>query len=239
MTDEEICREYRLAKYPGKQVKILAEENGCSMGTIYNILRANGVQFKSDRTAGKKGDDSNMETKTSPGKEPAPPAQEPPWSPLPAAPPQAAADFDEAAPKQRDKAPQETAEAAVARSIKEASMPLLSAQTHFPREPWPWASSEDNPECSADLRGLIRTLQAAEGWPPTAQQPQVTAPAAAGESGNICRISRADLSRMWHILGRLQGVLEASAEAGKPGEVMKDACDELEVILCGIQQDAG
>ena len=44
---------------------------------------------------------------------------------------------------------------------------------------------------------------------------------------------------MWHILGRLQGVLEASAEVGKPGEVMKDACDELEVILCGIQQDAG
>ena len=217
MTDEEICREYRLAKYPGKQVKILAEENGCSMGTIYNILRANGVQFKSDRTAGKKGDDSNMETKTSPGKEPAAPAQEPPWSPLPAAPPQAAADFDEAAPKQRDKASQETAEAAVARSIKEASMPLLSAQTHFPREPWPWASSEDS---------------AGAGVMPDA-------PAAAEEGGNIYRISRKDLSRMWHILGRLQGVLEASAEAGKPGEVMKDACDELEVVLCGIQQDAG
>ena len=65
------------------------------------------------------------------------------------------------------------------------------------------------------------------------------APAAAEESGNIYRISGKDLSRMWHILGRLQGVLEASAEAGRPGEVMKDACDELEVILCGIQQDAG
>lgn len=280
MTDEEICREYRLAKYPGKQVKILAEENGCSMGTIYNILRANGVQFKSDRTASKKGDDSNMETKTSPGKEPAAPAQEPPWSPLPAAPPQAAADFDETAPKQRDKAPKETAEAAVARSIKEASRPLLSAQTHFPREPWPLASSEDSagagvmpdapaaagteeriatapagprndvageeraaPEREAkyvrDWRPLLRTLSD-KVLATCIHSPESGAePAEAGESGNVYRISGADVSRMWHILGRLQGVLEASAEAGRPGEVMKDACDELEVILCGIQQDAG
>lgn len=194
MTDEEICREYRLAKYPGKQVKILAEENGCSMGTIYNILRANGVQFKSDRTAGKKGDDSNMETKTSPGKEPAAPAQEPPWSPLPAAPPQAAADFDDLGP---------------------SSLPDV----------------QDIPEASA-APGM--TSPPLRGSPPLEGRQE-----AAEEGGNIYRISRKDLSRMWHILGRLQGVLEASAEAGKPWEVMKDACDELEVILCGIQQDAG
>lgn len=212
MTDEEICREYRLAKYPGKQVKILAEENGCSMGTIYNILRANGVQFKSDRTAGKKGDDSNMETKTSPGKEPAAPAQEPPWSPLPAAPPQAAADFDDLGPSSLPDV----------QDIPEAS-----------------AAPGREAEYVRDWRGLLRTL--ADNVRATCiLSPESGAePAEAEESGNIYRISRADLSRMWHILGRLQGVLEVSAEAGKPGEVMKDACDELEVILCGIQQDAG
>ena len=149
--------------------------------------------------------------------DPAPttPTADPEWPPLPSAPPQAAADFDEAAPKQRDEAPQETAEAAVARSIKEASMPLLSAQTHFPREPWPWASSEDSAGACV----------------------MPDAPAAAGEGGSSFRISGKDLSRMWHVLGRLQGVLEASAEAGRPGEVMKDACDELEVLLGGIQAD--
>ena len=227
MSDEEIRREYRLAKDPKKQLKILADENDCSVSTIRSIVSADQtrVTLPSQEPAEKEAE------KEKDG------VEEYDFSPLPSAPPQAAADFDEAAPKQRDKAPQETAEAAVARSIKEASRPLLSAQTHFPREPWPWASSEDNSECSADLRGLMRNF-ADGGWAPTAQQPPVTAPAAAGESGNIYRISGADLNRMWHILGRLQGVLEASAEAGRPGEVMKDACDELEVILCGIQQDA-
>lgn len=207
MSDEEIRREYRLAKDPKKQLKILADENDCSVSTIRSIVSADQMR----------GTLPNQEPAEKEAEKEKDGVEEYDFSPLPSAPPQAAADFDEAAPKQRDKAPQETAEAAVARSIKEASMPLLSAQTHFPREPWPWASSEDG---------------AGAGVMPDA-------PAAAEEGGNIHRISGKDLSRMWHILGRLQGVLEASAEAGKPGEVMKDACDELEVILCGIQQDAG
>ena len=207
MSDEEIRREYRLAKDPKKQLKILADENDCSVSTIRSIVSV-------DQPRGTLPSQEPAEKEAEKEKDG---VEECDFSPLPSAPPQAAADFDDAAPKQRDKAPQETAEAAVARSIKEASMPLLSAQTHFPREPWPWASSEDS---------------AGAGVMPDA-------PAAAEEGGNIYRISGKDLSRMWHILGRLQGVLDASAEAGKPGEVMKDACDELEVILCGIQQDAG
>lgn len=209
MSDEEIRREYRLAKDPKKQLKILADENDCSVSTIRSIVSA-------DQPRGTLPSQEPAEKEAEKEKDG---VEENDFSPLPSAPPQAAADFDEAAPKQRDKAPQETAEAAVARSIKEASRPLLSAQTHFPREPWPWVSSEDSAGA-----GVIAMPDA---------------PAAAGESGNIYRISGKDLSRMWHILGRLQGVLEASAEAGKPGEVMKDACDELEVILCGVQQDAG
>ena len=106
--------------------------------------------------------------------DPAPttPTADPEWPPLPSAPPQAAADFDELGP---------------------SSLPDV----------------QDIPEASA----------------------------AAGEGGSSFRISGKDLSRMWHVLGRLQGVLEASAEAGRPGEVMKDACDELEVLLGGIQAD--
>ena len=219
MTDEEICREYRLAKYPGKQVKILAEENGCSMGTIYNILRANGVQFKSDRTAGKKGDDSNMETKTSPGKEPAAPAQEPPWSPLPAAPPQAAADFDELGPSSLPDV-QDIPEASAAAGTEER----IATAPAGPRNDGAGEESAAPGMTSPPLRG-----------PPPLEGRQE----AAEEGGNIYRISGKDLSWMWHILGRLQGVLEASAEAGRPGEVMKDACDDLEVLLRGIQQDAG
>ena len=230
MSDEEIRREYRLAKNPAKQIKILADENDVSRETIRRIVcekpspppKLSGfVPFQELAEKQKEKEKDNMpEDESIPLRVSAEgelPSETPTWHPLPSAPPQAAADFDEAAPKQRDEAPQETAEAAVARSIKEASMPLLSAQTHFPREPWPWASSEDSAGACV----------------------MPDAPAAAGEGGGACRISGKEQSRMWHILGRLQGVLEASAEAGRPGEVMKDACDELEVILRGIQQDAG
>lgn len=218
MSDEEIRREYRLAKDPKKQLKILADENDCSVSTIRSIVSADQPRgtLPSQEPAEKEAEKEKNMIVIDPA--PTTPTADPEWPPLPSAPPQAAADFDEAAPKQRDMDTNETAEAAVARSIKEASMPLLSAQTHFPREPWPWVSSEYS--------------AGAVGMP--------DAPAAAEEKGgDIYRISGKDLSRMWHILGRLQGVLEASAEAGKPGEVMKDACDELEVVLCGIQQDAG
>lgn len=210
MSDEEIRREYRLAKDQKKQLKILADENDCSVSTIRSIVSADQlggfvpIQELVEKEAGK---EKNMIVI-----DPAPttPTADPEWPPLPPAPPQAAADFDELGP---------------------SSLPDV--------QDIPEASAEAGREAeyTADLRELIRNL-ADGGWAPTAQQPQVTAPAAA-EGGNIYRISGADLSRMWHILGRLQGVLEASAEAGKPGEVMRDACDELEVILCGIQQDAG
>ncbi len=257
MSDEEIRREYRLAKDPKKQLKILADENDCSVSTIRSIVSADQPRgtLPSQEPAEKEAEKEKNMIVIDPA--PTTPTADPEWPPLPPAPPQAAADFDEAAPKQRDEAPQETAEAAVARSIKEASMPLLSAQTHFPREPWPRASSEDNPECSADLRELLRNLVDG-GWTPAEVAPgdaaaagteegnaphqSSAAKASSGgsrESGNGRWVSGKDLSRMWHILGRLQGVLEASAAVGKPGEVMKDACDELEVILCGIQQDAG
>jgi hypothetical protein len=261
MSDEEIRREYRLAKDPKKQLKILADENDCSVSTIRSIVSADQLSgFVPIQELVEKEKEKETEKKMI-VIDPAPttPTAEPEWPPLPSAPPQAAADFDDAAPKQRDEAPQETAEEAVARSIKEASRPLLSAQTHFPREPWPWPSSEDNSECSADWRGLVRNLadearatcihspesgaepaEAGMTSPPLRGSPPLEGrQEAAGESGPAFRISGKDLSRMWHVLGRLQGVLEASAEAGRPGEVMKDACDELDVILCGIQQDAG
>lgn len=134
---------------------------------------------------------------------------DPEWPPLPSAPPQAAADFDDLGP---------------------SSLPDV----------------QDIPEASAapvrevkyvrDWRGLLRTL-ADDVRETCIHSPESGAePAEAAAGGYTYRISWADLSRMWHILGRLQGVLEASAEAGRPGEVMKDACDELEVLLGGIQR---
>lgn len=175
MSDEEICREYRLAKYPGKQVKILAEENGCSMGTIYNILRANGIQFKSDRAGGRKGDDANVEAKTDPEKVKTAAAAEPEWPPLPAAKPEAAADFDDPGP---------------------SSLPDV----------------QDLPEAGT-VTGVMK-LRAAE------RRYFLTEP---------------QLMELWFILGQLRGVLDASAEAGKPGEVMKDAVDELESLLRSLR----
>ena len=212
MSDEEIRREYRLAKDPKKQLKILADENDCSVSTIRSIVSADQlggfvpIQELVEKEAEK---EKNMIVI-----DPAPttPTADPEWPPLPSAPPQAAADFDELGPSSLPDV----------QDIPEAS-----------------AEAGREAECSVDLRGLMRTLSD-KVLATCIHLPESGAePAEAGESGNIYRISGADLSRMWHILGRLQGVLEASAEAGKPGEVMKDACDELEVILCGIQQDAG
>lgn len=211
MSDEEIRREYRLAKDPKKQLKILADENDCSVSTIRSIVSADQLSgfvpiqelVEKEAEKEKNGVEENDSI-------PLRVTAEPEWPPLPSAPPQAAADFDELGPSSLPDV----------QDIPEAS-----------------AEAGREAECSADLRGLVRNL-ADGGWAPTAQQPPVTVPAAA-EGGYIYRISWADLSRMWHVLGRLQGVLEASAEAGRPGEVMKDACDDLEVLLRGIQQDAG
>ena len=134
--------------------------------------------------------------------DPAPttPTADPEWPPLPSAPPQAAADFDDLGP---------------------SSLPDV----------------QDIPEASAAPRPYLPESGAAPQAAPLEHSGETSA--AAGGIGNLYRISGKDLSRMWHVLGRLQGVLEASAEAGRPGEVMKDACDELEVLLGGIQQDAG
>lgn len=45
MTDEEICREYRQAKTPLKQIRILADENGCTKREIAEILREAGEEL--------------------------------------------------------------------------------------------------------------------------------------------------------------------------------------------------
>ena len=44
MTDAEIIREYREAKTPLKQIRILADENQCSKAEIVTILRGAGLE---------------------------------------------------------------------------------------------------------------------------------------------------------------------------------------------------
>lgn len=46
MDDGEICRSYVLAKYPDKQIRILAELNDCRTTQIIKILEENNVQIK-------------------------------------------------------------------------------------------------------------------------------------------------------------------------------------------------
>ena len=211
MSDEEIRREFRLAKDPKKQLKILADENACSVSTIRSIVFADQlggfvpIQALAEKEAEKEKD--GMEENDS---IPLRVTPTPEWPPLPSAPPQAAEDFDDLGPSSMPDV----------QDIPEAS-----------------AGAGREAEYSADLRGLIRHL--ADPTPAACPcSPKSSAePDAAGEGGSSFRISGKDLSRMWHVLGRLQGVLEASAEAGRPGEVMKDACDELEVLLGGIQAD--
>lgn len=43
LNEKDICREYRMAKSPCKQVKILAELNCCSKNTILSVLKRNGL----------------------------------------------------------------------------------------------------------------------------------------------------------------------------------------------------
>jgi len=45
MTNEEICREYRQAKTPLKQIRILADLNGCTKREIADILREGGEEL--------------------------------------------------------------------------------------------------------------------------------------------------------------------------------------------------
>ena len=266
MSDEEIRREYRLAKDPKKQLKILADENDCSVSTIRSIVSADQPRgtLPSQEPAEKE-----AEFGSAPHQSPAATATlgesregaaaaeaAPSWPALPSAPP-LAGDFPEDSAAETAERKENSLELKNFVPIQDLAERLVSlpgtepaaAGTEertatAPAGPRNDGAGEERAapgreaDYYADCRGLMRNL-ADGGWAPTVQQPPVTVPAAAAEGGYIYRISWADLSRMWHILGRLQGVLEASAEAGRPGEVMKDACDELEVILCGIQQDAG
>lgn len=45
MTNEEICREYRLAKQPAKQIDVLADLNQCPKKVIVEILRQAGEKL--------------------------------------------------------------------------------------------------------------------------------------------------------------------------------------------------
>ena len=217
MSDEEIRREYRLAKDPKKQLKILADENDCSVSTIRSIVSADPlrgfvpIQELAEKEAEKE-KDGVEENDSIPLRVTA----EPEWPPLPSAPPQAAADFDDLGP---------------------SSLPDVQDIPEASVEARPYSPESGAAPQAAPLEHSSETSSSGRVVLPRPENGGTSAEA--GGSGNLYRISGKDLSRMWHILGRLQGVLGASAEAGRPGDVMKDACDELEVILCGIQQDAG
>lgn len=45
MTEQEVVKKYIQAQYKTRQVKILAELNGCSTATIEGILKKNGITF--------------------------------------------------------------------------------------------------------------------------------------------------------------------------------------------------
>ena len=45
MTDHEIVQSFKEAKFPGKQITILAELNRCSKEDIFNVLVNNGVEI--------------------------------------------------------------------------------------------------------------------------------------------------------------------------------------------------
>ena len=51
MTPEEICREYRQAKAPTKQIQILADLNGCKKDEIKQILIDGGEKLPGNMTA--------------------------------------------------------------------------------------------------------------------------------------------------------------------------------------------
>jgi hypothetical protein len=232
MTDEEICREYRLSKYPSKQIKILAEENDCSAQTIRNILRAAGLDLSRGRPPGPKAAASSMPLsefqaalqstfgaalQSELADKPEPDAS---WPPLPPA-PQGAGDCPE--------------DGGAGATEQEGSNVDLSGFTPVqgpmagPSSP-PSAEGRIGEEREEPNPTPDAALSASEVSPFPAEARLEEANAGA----QLHWISGKDLSRMWHILGRLQGVLEASAEAGRPGEVMKDACDELESLLCYV-----
>lgn len=173
MTDEEICREYREAKYPSKQVKILADENACSVGKIVDVLKRAGVY--------------------------PPPAAEstPPEDP---------------AEKGDSKMNLKEFQAAAAAPEK----------TILPAPPQVGVLREEEPQV---MPGFVPWQDAAEGAAVSCGVGQ-TSP-----SPPALVLTGPQLRRVFYQLGILRGVLDASAEAGRPGEVMKDALDELEIVL--------
>ena len=74
MTDEEICRDYRTAKSPLKQIGILAQLNQCPKEKIKEILIAGGCELpgnmrpkpKGPRTAAKEPEPEKAEPETVP-----------------------------------------------------------------------------------------------------------------------------------------------------------------------------
>ena len=197
MSDEEIRREYRLAKNPAKQIKILADENSCDAKTIRKIVAeadapssvACGDSFPQGKpTVDLSGfvpfqdlaeQEKEKERDNMPEDESIPlrvsadgelPSEPRTWQPLPAAPSQAAADFDDLGP---------------------SSLPDVQ-----------------------DLPGVVTGVMELR----SVEQRRYF-------------LTAAQIMELWFILGQLRGVLDASAEAGKPGEVMKDAVAELESLL--------
>lgn len=73
MTDEEICRSYREAKEPNKQIQILADLNACDCENIVEILKANNEPLKKRpyRTPKKKEEGTNIPEQPNPPKLPA------------------------------------------------------------------------------------------------------------------------------------------------------------------------
>jgi len=194
MSDEEIRREYRLAKNPAKQIRILADENSCDVKTIRRIVAEEGKTdlstgfagppplageaFPEENAEGMAAEARNAEKEKKMEKEMELPSETPTWHPLPSAPPQAAADFPEGTD-----------------DLGPSSLPDV----------------QDLPEAGR-VTGLMK-LRAAE---------------------RRYFLTEHQFMELWFILGKLQGVLDAASEAGKPGEVMKDAVDELESLLRSV-----
>ena len=219
MSDEEIRREYRLAKNPAKQIKILADENSCDVKTIRRIVAeadapssvtcgdsfpqgkptvdlSGFVPFQEAAEQEKKKEKDNMpEDESIPLRVSADgelPSETPTWQPLPSAPPQAAADFPE-----EDAAGDEGRIATAARP---------------PRNDEKASSLPDVQDLPGVVTGrLVKPLTV--------------------ERERRFFLTEDQVMELWFILGQLRGVLDASAEAGKPGEVMKDAVAELESLL--------
>lgn len=107
MTAEEIVREYKQAKYPEKQIRILADQNSCDPSKIKSILKQAGCELpragrpkkEAPAPAPAKGAWSEFDPKT----KSLVPAENPPMPVLPA--PEGAGEFQDEPPAPVDKAP--------------------------------------------------------------------------------------------------------------------------------------